>query len=68
MDGYLIPSHADLRPRISIGVWPIMGSRSPKSLALILMFHRLGAKQWALAWEGINTSLLNNRLRALAKE
>jgi len=33
-----IPSHAGLRPRISIRGWPITGSRSTESLALILTF------------------------------
>jgi hypothetical protein len=32
-----IPSHTGLRPRISMRVWPITGSRSIKGLALIPM-------------------------------
>ena len=41
-----IPSHAGLRPRISIRVWPIAGSRSTESFGVVMKVHRLGAKLW----------------------
>ena len=55
----LIPSHAGLRPRISIRVWPIMGSRSPKSLALIHMFTAW--RQAVDARVGYQVKLLSGR-------
>ena len=55
----MIPSHAGLRPRISIRVWPITSSHSTESLGAAQQcisdtdVHRLGAKLWTPAWEGI---------------
>jgi len=50
-----IPSHAGLRSRISIRVWPITGSRSTESLAVIgqTLIDMRGRKP---AWEGIGVS------------
>ena len=58
-----IPSHAGLRPRISIRVWPITGSRSTESLGAAQQcisdtdVYRLGAKLWTPAWEGIDVKM-----------
>src|ERR1700733_5674418 len=65
-----IPSHAGLRPRISIRVWPITGSRSTESLALILPnVHRLGAKLWTPAGKGYGQyCAASNEFEAFGRE